>query len=85
MVASSLEIGEPILATNVYAPTNIPGKIKLCAHLGLWLEILTLSSVPSRLAHLGPSSKILQENIDLLHLFDVKPLNGLFTWNNRRI
>ena len=28
---------------------------------------------------------LLQKYISLLHLFDVKPSNGLYTWNNRRI
>ena len=33
MVASSLEIGEMILVTNVYAPIDLPGKIKLWSHI----------------------------------------------------
>ena len=37
------------------------------------------------MARLGPSSTLLRHHISLLHLSDVKPSNGLYTWNNRRI
>ena len=36
------------------------------------------------MARLGPSSALLQQHISILHLFDVKPSNGLYIWNNRR-
>ena len=34
------------------------------------------------MACLGPSFELFQQTIDLLDLSNVKPLNGLFTWNN---
>ena len=100
MVASSLETGEMILVTNVYVPIDLLGKLKLRAHIRHvrhchpffpWIVawdfnfFLSLEEKRGGLAHLGPSSKLLRQNIDLLHLFDVKPLNGLFTWNNWRV
>lgn len=33
---------------------------------------------------LDSASTLLKENIALLNLVDIKPGNGLFTWNNRR-
>jgi len=48
-------------------------------------SILSLEEKRGGLARLGPSSELLRQNIDLLHLSDVKPLNGLFTWNNQRV
>ena len=99
MVASSLETGELILVTTVYAPIDLPGKLKLWEHIryvrschpflpwivaGDFNSVLSLEEKRGGLARLGPSSVLLRQNIDLLHLSDVKPLNGLFTWNNRR-
>ncbi|XP_059075377.1 uncharacterized protein LOC131875313 [Cryptomeria japonica] len=34
---------------------------------------------------LEPSSVLFQDSISRLHLVDIKPSNGLFTWNNRRV
>ena len=33
---------------------------------------------------LEPSALLLQDNINSLNLVDIKPINGQFTWNNRR-
>ena len=89
-----------ILVTNVYAPIDLPGKLKLWEHIRHvrsyhtflpWIvardfnSILTLAEKRGEMACLGPSSKLFQKNIDLLHLSDVKPLNGIFTGNNRRV
>ena len=100
MVASSLEIGEMILVTNVYAPIDLPSKSRLLDHIryvknchtflpwimgGDFNSVLSLEEKRGGLAHLGPSSELLRHNIDLLHLSNVKTLNGIFTWNNRRV
>ena len=37
------------------------------------------------MACLGPSFELFQQTIDLLDLSNVKPLNGLFTWKNKRV
>ena len=81
-----------ILVTNVYAPIDLPSKLKLWEHIRHvrschpflpWIvvedfnSILSLEEKWGGLACLGPSFELLRQNIDLLHLFDVKPLNGL--------
>ena len=83
-----------ILVINLYAPIDLLGKLKLWEHIRHvhnyhpflpWIVAGDLNSIFNLqdkrwgMAHLGPSSKIFQKNIDLLHLFDVKPLNGIFT------
>ena len=77
MVASSLEIGEMILVTNVYAPIDLHSKIKLWAHIRHvksyypflpcivardFNSIVSLEEKWGGLTFLGPSSR---ENIDL--------------------
>lgn len=46
--------------------------------------VLRLEEKKGGLSHLDPSSELLRENVDLLHLIDIKLANGIFMWNNRR-
>ncbi|XP_059064615.1 uncharacterized protein LOC131856729 [Cryptomeria japonica] len=98
MVASILESGETILVSNVYAPIDIRGKSQLWAHIryvrscapflpwilaGDFNAVLSLEEKRGGLPRLGPSSDMFRTNVDSLALMDVKPSNGIFTWNNR--
>ncbi|XP_057868067.2 uncharacterized protein LOC131075253 [Cryptomeria japonica] len=99
MVASILESGETILVSNVYAPIDIRGKSQLWAHIryvrscapflpwilaGDFNVVLSLEEKRGGLPRLGPASDMFRTNVDSLALMDVKPSNGIFTWNNRR-
>lgn len=46
--------------------------------------ILGLEEKRGGMARLEPSSLVFIDNIVLLNLTDIKPINGLFTWSNRR-
>lgn len=99
MITSCFEVGEMILVTNGYTPIDLLGKIQIWAHIryvlschpflpwivvGDFNSVLILEDKRGGLAHLGPSSELLHENLDHFHIFDVKPLNGIFMWNNLR-
>ena len=47
--------------------------------------ILDLSEKRGGNARLEPSSIFLWDNMSALNLMDIKPSNGQFTWNNRRV
>ena len=94
MVAFSLDSGEVIMVTNVYAPVDLVGKEELWEHIqyvrnchpyhpwvlaGDFNSVLSLEEKHGGLARLGPSSALLRKHISLLHLSDVKPSNGLYT------
>lgn len=99
IVASTLDSGEVIMITNVYAPIDFVGKEELWRHFQYvrnchpfhpWVlardfnSILSLEEKQGGLVRLGPSSALLCRHIVLFHLSDVKPSNGLYTWNNQR-
>ncbi|XP_059068224.1 uncharacterized protein LOC131858791 [Cryptomeria japonica] len=98
MVASALDSGETILISNVYAPLDIRCKTQLWAHLQFvrscppylpWIlggdfnYVLSLEEKRGGLPRLGSSSDLFRAQVDLLALVDVKPSNGIFTWNYR--
>ena len=85
------------MITNVYAHVDFFGKEELWRHIqyvrnrhpfhpwvlaGDFSSFLSLVEKQGGLARLGPSSTLLRKHKSLLHLFDVKPSNGLYTWNN---
>ncbi|XP_059068347.1 uncharacterized protein LOC131858890 [Cryptomeria japonica] len=99
MIASSLETGEVILFSNIYAPTDLQGKQVLWSHIRLihsmlpfhpWIiagdfnAICELAEKRGGIGRLVPSALLLQDNIKFLNLVDIKPNNGQFTWNNRQ-
>ncbi|XP_059076915.1 uncharacterized protein LOC131876138 [Cryptomeria japonica] len=99
-VLSSLEIGEVVLFSNIYAPIDLPCKHNLWSHVaGMrrlapfhpWImaadfnAILELSEKKGGVVRLEPSSVLFQDSISRLQLVDIKPSNGVFTWNNRRV
>ncbi|MGI4370300.1 hypothetical protein ACR2V4_27295, partial [Klebsiella pneumoniae] len=99
MVASRFETGERCLFSNIYAPMDLVGKSHLWAHINfVWAQdpflpwnlardfnvITSLEEKQGGLFRLDPSSNLLRDNIGLLNLIYVKPINGIFTWNNRR-
>ena len=47
-------------------------------------SITSLDEKCGGVARLDPSTNLLRDMIDSLKLIDVKPNNGVFTWNNRR-
>ena len=51
---------------------------------GNFNSITSLDEKRGGIARLDPSAHLLRDMIDSLHLIDVKPNNGVFTWNNRR-
>lgn len=96
-IGSSLEFGEIILVSNVYALIEFRGKFFLWSHiryvrscapflpwvLGAYFNyVLSLEEKRGGLAQLGPSFDLFRENVDSLNLVDIKPSNGIFTWNN---
>ena len=98
MVATALDSSETILVTNVYAPIDIRGKIHLWDHIryvrsyspyfpwilgGDFNSILSLEEKRGGWARLGPASNLFQAQVYVLFVIDVKPSNGVFTWNNR--
>ena len=99
MTATCLETGEAILYSNIYAPTNFQGKQVLWSHIRLirsmlpfhpWIlagdfnAICEIAEKWGGHGRLEPSALLLQDNINFLNLVDIKPINGQFTWNNRR-
>ena len=46
--------------------------------------VTSLEEKRGGVARLDPSTTLLKDMIDSLNLIDVKPTNGVFTWNNRR-
>ena len=46
-------------------------------------SILSLQEKRGGWARLGPTSNLFQAQVDVLFVIDVKPSNGVFTWNNR--
>ena len=99
MVASYLATGERCLLSNIYAPIDISGKSNLWAHISYiraldpflpWILVGDFNSVTrldekrGGVARLDPCTNIFRAMIDSLNLIDVKPTNGVFTWNNRR-
>ena len=100
MVAFCIESGESVLFSNVYAPIDFQGKLlvwnnihlvrSLCPYLpwiivGDFNAILYLSEKWGANARLEPSFALLRDNMTTLNLVDIKPSNGHFTWNNRRV
>lgn len=86
------------MVTNVYSLIYIHGKTLLWAHIRYvrscapflpWVlasdfnSVLSFEEKGGGLATLGPSSDLFCENVDLLHLIDIKLYNGVYTWNNR--
>lgn len=53
--------------------------------VGDFNAILELCENKGGVMHLEPSSFLLWDSIYSLHLVHIKPGNGLFTWNNRRV
>lgn len=47
--------------------------------------VTSLEEKRGGVSRLGPSSNMLRDNIGFLNLIDIKPGNGIFTQNNRRI
>jgi len=45
--------------------------------------VLSLEEKRGGLPRLGPASDLFRVNVDSFSLVDVKPSNGIFTWNNR--
>lgn len=99
LVASCFVTGERCLLSNIYAPTDLAGKSSLWAHIQFiraldpflpWImagdfnAITYLDEKRGGLARLDPSAYLLRNMIGSLNLIDVKPTNGVFTWNNRR-
>ena len=99
MIATSFENGERCFLSNIYAPTDFVGKVQLWAHIRFirslepllpWIlagdfnAVISLEEKRGGLARLDQSSNLLRDMIGLLFLIDVKPNNGVFTWNNRR-
>ena len=94
-----MAIGERCLLSNIYAPTDISRKSNLWAHISYiraldpflpWILAGDFNSVTSldekhgEVARLDPFANLFRDMIDSLNLIDVKPTNGVFTWNNRR-
>ncbi|XP_057836070.2 uncharacterized protein LOC131046358 [Cryptomeria japonica] len=46
--------------------------------------VLSLEEKRGGLPRLGPAADMFRTNVDSLALMDVKPSNGIFTWNNRQ-
>jgi exonuclease III len=100
MIATCLETGEVILFSNIYAPIDFQGKQFLWSHIRLvrsmmpfypWImagdfnAICELDEKSGGIGRLEPSALLLRDNINSLNLVDIKPNNGRFTWNNRRV
>lgn len=98
MVASSLDFGETIRITDIYAPIDICSKIQFWAHIRYvrscapclpWIVggdfnfVLSLEKKRGGLSRLGHASNLFRAQVDSLSLVDVKPYNGTFTWSNR--
>ena len=47
-------------------------------------SIVSLEEKRGGWARLGPASNLFQTQVDVLSIIDVKPSNGVFTWNNRQ-
>ena len=90
--------GERCLLSNICAPTDILGKSNLWAHISYiraldpflpWILASDFNFVTRSdqkgggVARLHPSANLIKDMIDSLNLIDVKPTNGVFTWNNR--
>ena len=99
LIATSFENGERCFLSNIYAPTDFAGKVQLWAHIRFirsldpflpWImagdfnAVINLEEKRGGLPRLDQSSNLLREMIGSLVLIDVKPNNGVFTWNNRR-
>ena len=100
MMALYIESGESILFSNVYASIDFQGKLLVWNNIHLvcslfpylpWIiardfnAILDLTEKLGGNARLEPSSILLRDNMSTLNLVDIKPSNGQFTWNNRRV
>jgi hypothetical protein len=100
MVSRCLDSGEYVLFSNVYAPIEIQGKVLVWHNIHLvrslfpylpWIiagdfnAILDLTEKWGGTVRLEPSFVLFRDNILALNLVDIKPSNGKFTWNNRRV
>ncbi|XP_059077870.1 uncharacterized protein LOC131876474 [Cryptomeria japonica] len=100
MVASLFAARELVLLTNVYVPIELHGKQLMWSNICLvhnmvpyypWIivgdfnAIIELAKKRGGTTRLEPSAMLLQDNIYVLNLVDIKPINGKFTWNNRRV
>lgn len=94
LVASSFVTGERCPLSNIYAPTNLSGKLNLWAHIHFiraldlflpWIMagdfnvVTCLDEKHGGLARLDPSTNLLKDMIGSLNFIDVKPSNGVFT------
>ena len=99
LIATSFENGERCFLSNIYALTDFAGKFQLWAHIRFihslepflpWImagdfnAVISLEEKRGGVARLDQSSNLLRDMIGALFLIDVKPTNGVFTWNNRR-
>jgi hypothetical protein len=93
-IASSVELGETILLSNIYAPIDFPCKQLLWSHINFswslatffpWIitgdfsDIIELDEKKGGIERLEPSAFLLRDNIFALNLIDIKPRNGQFT------
>lgn len=84
---------------NIYALTDLASGIHLWDHIryvwslaplfpwivvGYFNDILILDEKRGGLYRLESSSAVFRNNIALLNLIDIKPLNGIFTCSNKR-
>ena len=94
MIATCLVIGEVILFSNIYAPTNFQGKQGLWSHIRLvrsmmpfhpWIlvgdfnAICELAEKCGGTRRLEPFALLLRDKTNTLNLVDIKPNNGQFT------
>ena len=94
IIATSLESGDVILFSNIYAPTSLQGKQVLWSHIRLirsmlpfhpWIlagdfnVICELAEKRGGTGRLDPSTFLFFNIINTLNLVHVKPNNGQFT------
>ena len=94
MIATCLVIGEVILLSNIYAPTDFQGKQVLWSQIRMirsmlpfhpWIlardfnAICELAEKRGGTRRLEPFALVLEDNINTLNLVDIKPSNGKFT------
>lgn len=98
MVASSMQSSEVNILTDVYALIDLSRKFFLSFHIKMvrslasylpWIlardfNVSNMEEKRGGVVRLEHSSKLLRDNIDLLNLVNIKPSNGMFTWNNRK-
>ena len=93
-------VRESICLSNVYALVEFQGKLLVWNNIHLvrslfpylpWIiagdfnAITDLAEKRGGNARLEPSAMLFRDNISSLNLVDIKPSNGQFTWNNKRV